>query len=85
MDTTDNKQLTAEEFIKKWNVAFEDKEQKLEFDIEMQNDLNSVSELISAQQNAELIKAGNKMAEALKRYTPEKAREVISEWDKLNK
>lgn len=31
--------MEAKEFIKKWNVAYEDKEQKLEFSKEMGNDL----------------------------------------------
>ena len=31
--------MEEKEFIKKWNVAYEDKEQKLEFSKEMGNDL----------------------------------------------
>ena len=34
--------MTTDEFIKKWNVAFEDKEQQLEFAAEMQRDLQLV-------------------------------------------
>lgn len=32
--------MTKQEFIKKWNIAFEDKEQETEFAAEMSNDLN---------------------------------------------
>ena len=34
--------MTKQEFIKKWNVAFEDREQQLEFAREMKNDLNAI-------------------------------------------
>lgn len=34
--------MTIQEFIKKWNVAFEDKELELEFANQMQADLNAV-------------------------------------------
>ena len=34
--------MTKEEFIKKWNVAFEDKEQDAEFAAEMEADLKAV-------------------------------------------
>lgn len=135
-DTTDNKQLTAEELLKKYYYFSEGSF----FDVEIKKSVITAIEEYSAQQinemikkmntlqfevvdysdtqfkylesqkqNDELIKqvehlkenlelgvntrmkyeelkvAGDKMAEALKRYTPEKAREVISEWEKLNK
>ncbi len=31
--------MKVKEFIKKWNVVFEDKEQELEFAVEMKKDL----------------------------------------------
>ena len=34
--------MTTSEFIKKWNVAFEDLEQKREFAKEMRKDINSL-------------------------------------------
>jgi hypothetical protein len=36
--------MTKEEFIGKWNVAYEDKEQEIEFAIEMKADLDSIVE-----------------------------------------
>lgn len=36
--------MTAKEFIKKWNVAYEDKEQELEFSLEMKADLQAYAE-----------------------------------------
>ncbi len=39
----------------------------------------------SSERVIKLKEAGNKMAEVLKRYTAEKARECISKWEKLNK
>jgi len=39
--------MKKEEFIKKWNVAFEDKEQEAEFAAEMNEDLNKVSMAIT--------------------------------------
>ena len=38
----DLNEMTKQGFIKKWNVAFEDREQQLEFAREMQKDLNSI-------------------------------------------
>jgi hypothetical protein len=38
--------MTKEEFIKKWNIAFEDKEQELEFAAEMESDLDAVTETL---------------------------------------
>jgi hypothetical protein len=38
--------MTKKEFIEKWNVAFEDKEQELEFAAEMEIDLYAVTEAL---------------------------------------
>ena len=35
--------MTKEEFIQKWNVAFESKEQEAEFAEEMRSDLNKIT------------------------------------------
>lgn len=38
--------MTKKEFIKKWNVAYESKEQQSEFNNEMLKDLNDIDERI---------------------------------------
>lgn len=44
--------MTKEEFVNKWNVAFESKEQELEFKAEMILDLDDV---INEEQNERLV------------------------------
>ncbi len=39
--------MTKNEFIKKWNVAYESKEQQNEFNNEMLNDLDSIDERLN--------------------------------------
>lgn len=39
--------MTIDEFIEKWNVAYEDKEQETEFASEMRDDIISILSLIN--------------------------------------
>ena len=57
--------MKEKEFIKKWNVAYEDKEQEIEFSKEMSNDLK----LYSRQLQTELKEAREMEEKHIKMFT----------------
>ena len=75
--------MTKEDFIKKWNVGYEDKEQKIEFAKEMRNDLIEIKDkkIIELQK---ILEAQNEEAVEILVDKALKQNEILSLQSQLN-